>query len=605
MVDFVYHHMCMYVSFTRPPKPDPDVEVESSAMQRSPVKIEDSEEETDDDLDMAVSEPFVKVNGDTQEHTQGPYSTSREHLSTSPKTYLPPISQPVLESPVRPRLVTHGSTISAVPESIPKSSLLGGGAGEGLGGGIERTQSNAQSLIALGGATQDQLEETFKPSEVADSAPYRETVEDVEEMEESSSHHLAIKEESAMPVNQDTYAAHANADHPAHNEEPRRLLQPVDLDRPNNHAVKSIPPPEDDTGHEDANPTSESSSEKPVTEASEDLFEPVRQHATTEADEDPDSTKATPSQAEDTIMVTAKTPVTAIKTRKRKTVTDAKSTPTTTKRRRTESERLTTDLGTPHEESTPGSTMRQRRLSPRATATPSPAGGGRDWQEKPPRIMFPTDSKVRQLNGLVRFLKQQRCSEAKDQKPASFDLLCVDPGELKTTAKLLISLVHNKIIVTDDWVTQSSKEERLLGPEPYLPHALKDGQGKDRSILFLDEVIYFTPKLRKDYGKGWDDIQAITRQTGAKVVTCAPSKIPKNTQPAIYLGSENDDVHVVELQAEGKPVYRKDLLTHSIIAGQLVDEGDFALPLSGNPGSPSSTASSKATKGKKAKTKKK
>jgi len=52
----------------------------------------------------------------------------------------------------------------------------------------------------------------------------------------------------------------------------------------------------------------------------------------------------------------------------------------------------------------------------------------------------------------MNFLKGQKVKQTNDSDPKSFDVLCVEKGELKTTAKLLVSLLHGKIVVTDDWV---------------------------------------------------------------------------------------------------------------------------------------------------------
>lgn len=121
--------------------------------------------------------------------------------------------------------------------------------------------------------------------------------------------------------------------------------------------------------------------------------------------------------------------------------------------------------------------------------------------------------------------------------------------------------------------------------------------------------IYFTPKLRKDYGKQWTDIQSITKQTGARIVSCVPDRISNEAQPSMYLGAENDDPSVAELQAAGTPVYRKDVLTQSILAGELVDEAEFALPLVEGGGSATRTSETSsgasAVKGKRGKGKRK
>lgn len=71
-------------------------------------------------------------------------------------------------------------------------------------------------------------------------------------------------------------------------------------------------------------------------------------------------------------------------------------------------------------------------------------------------MLFPSESTILQRKGLMNFLKGQKVKQTNDSDPKAFDVLCVEKGELKTTAKLLVSLLHGKIVVTDDWVSITS-----------------------------------------------------------------------------------------------------------------------------------------------------
>lgn len=109
--------------------------------------------------------------------------------------------------------------------------------------------------------------------------------------------------------------------------------------------------------------------------------------------------------------------------------------------------------------------------------------------------------------------------------------------------------------------------------------------------------IYFTPKLRSDYKKGWDDIHKIVEQAGAaQILSSAPSKIPKGTEVMLYLGSEKSDSHVASLQAKGIEVFSKDIISQSILKGELVlDKEKYGLGESSN--TPTSSAASVSTAG--------
>lgn len=115
--------------------------------------------------------------------------------------------------------------------------------------------------------------------------------------------------------------------------------------------------------------------------------------------------------------------------------------------------------------------------------------------------------------------------------------------------------------------------------------------------------IYFTPKLRSDYKKGWDDIHKIVEQAGAaQVLSSAPSKIPKGTEITLYLGSEKNDSHVASLQAKGIDVFSKDIISQSIVKGELVlDKEKYGLgELSNTPTSSAASASTTTSSGSKA-----
>lgn len=313
---------------------------------------------------------------------------------------------------------------------------------------------------------------------------------------------------------------------------------------------------------------------------------------------------------------------------KRKTVVDTASHTTSSKRGKrhhTEAERLALTGGviipsspltsTSERRSSPRVVISQKGDSPSSLETPEYGKENLDaYPGQALRILFPTESKIPERKGVMKFLKDQKAKEAKDSNPKSFDMLCLENGELKTTAKLLTSLVYNKVIVSEDWVTQSVKAKRLLDPGPFLPKALKDTRDVDRSKVFSGLTVYFTPKLRKDYGAAWDVVHGIAKQAGATVIDCPPSKIPEDVRIDLCLASEKrDTAHVAALQKDIGSVYNKNRLSHSIMAGKHISNEEFAVTvpeadtigMAESVGREKLSKGSKAVKGRKGATKKK
>lgn len=146
-------------------------------------------------------------------------------------------------------------------------------------------------------------------------------------------------------------------------------------------------------------------------------------------------------------------------------------------------------------------------------------------------------------------------------------------------------MVLGKPLIRDDWITQSSKEKKLLDPTKYL---LKDPQFEKKwgrnladipenplPSLLEDKIIYVTPSLKKEYGSGFKDVEKIAIAAGATKVV---SKQAKSIGAIVGKGDSVDDVIVLaaedDQQAEsltesGVDCYGRDLLSSSIFAGKL------------------------------------
>ncbi|GAB7340324.1 hypothetical protein MBLNU457_6776t1 [Dothideomycetes sp. NU457] len=197
-----------------------------------------------------------------------------------------------------------------------------------------------------------------------------------------------------------------------------------------------------------------------------------------------------------------------------------------------------------------------------------------------PRILF-SQTDVNERAVMKQFLKTQNAiqSNTLDKKVSNF--LCVGPGELKTTPKLLISLIYRNEIVTESWVTDSQKAGHLLQTTDYLPDALEATNfDVDRSILFKGQNICFTPALKKFYGERFKEMEIVVKAAGADNVGSKPAKdIIKPGYEAIAIGLETGDSDVLALQGNNWTVYKKDFISSSILAGELqIDDPDLVIP---------------------------
>lgn len=278
----------------------------------------------------------------------------------------------------------------------------------------------------------------------------------------------------------------------------------------------------------------------------------------------------------------------------------ASATPASTASRRTSSGRKDADKSTPSASAPRRSSIRRksldndippstvsRRVSERHRSTESehaspipvsPSLQGRRYAGPPPRILF-SNTKIIERDALMKFLKKHNAQPAELATAKGSNFLCVGTGELLKTPKLLHSLTQGKTIVTDDWITRSSKVGFLLDPSDFLPKELHDTMHQDRSQLLSGQIIYVTPALRKIYNKGWDDVQAIIRQAGATDPLVGPLAAHDTDAITLYLGTEKDDAVAAELQEFDVTVYKKDILGASIVRGHLIlDDETLELP---------------------------
>lgn len=190
---------------------------------------------------------------------------------------------------------------------------------------------------------------------------------------------------------------------------------------------------------------------------------------------------------------------------------------------------------------------------------------------------------------MVKFLRNRGVQIVEEVPTAGSNFICVtSSGEIHTTAKLLRSVALGKEIVTDEWVEQSEAAGELLATSDYFHKDLAPTKIADRRSLFKGKTLFFTTLLQQGYGKGWDDVKALATDAGAARVEKGTARKGAELTPRkdiIFFGNEKGDFDAISLvETEGKAVYHKDMLTQSILRGELLDNDEFKLQIaaSGN-----------------------
>lgn len=168
------------------------------------------------------------------------------------------------------------------------------------------------------------------------------------------------------------------------------------------------------------------------------------------------------------------------------------------------------------------------------------------------------------------------------------DILCTPAsGEIKKTPKLILAIVLGKMIVTEEWVVDCTRRNRILDPGAYLPRdkaretewnfklseAVKRGRAVNGEVtrIFEDDTFFLTPQLRDQLHrtKNLEGFEKICRAMGAKQVR---SRIPVKFGPQMIVLGVSNDIDRKAVLGMGFPLYDKDLLTMSALRGERQDD---------------------------------
>jgi hypothetical protein len=148
--------------------------------------------------------------------------------------------------------------------------------------------------------------------------------------------------------------------------------------------------------------------------------------------------------------------------------------------------------------------------------------------------------------------------------------------------KLIQAIALGVPIVTDKWLFDSAKTEHFLDLSPYKPSVPEQEKewgfdlGKvwaEAQTPFNGYAIYFTPALKKTY-TNFREMERVCQTAGAKVASKRASKNDK----IIVVAKEDEDPDAEKMIEDDETCYAKDLLTTSILRGNLnLDSDEFKI----------------------------
>ncbi|KAI9678069.1 MAG: hypothetical protein M1817_006013 [Caeruleum heppii] len=234
---------------------------------------------------------------------------------------------------------------------------------------------------------------------------------------------------------------------------------------------------------------------------------------------------------------------------------------------------------------------RRRGRPPKAPAPTRSAYDG-----PPPLIVF-SNTTVPVVPRYKKFLKETGAKQVDTVSEMGSSVLCVGAGELKRTSKLTLSVALGKTIVTDDWIKDSYAAGHLIDTAAYLP---KDAErevqwdttleesiqrGRDGTRVLDGWTVFLTKALDKEVGGAIHELQQMAETAGAEQVHIgSPKALPSELPLSLVVGSERD-VEGGKLQKLGWTVHSKDILSLSILRGELQHgRGEFVLKPIVSPG---------------------
>ena len=203
------------------------------------------------------------------------------------------------------------------------------------------------------------------------------------------------------------------------------------------------------------------------------------------------------------------------------------------------------------------------------------------------RILFSNSTAVSNSRPFMKFLSQRGIEKVNSVPQCT--VLCVGKGELKKTSKLIMAVMLGKEVITDDWVTESARCNKLQNIEEYLAQdpererewgfSIREAveRGRQGLKILQDWTVIFTASAKKEVGKsGFADLKEITTYAGAEsVLTTLPKKPPEEMPFTLVIGTVAD---VGSPALREWKCYTRDIIGLSVLRGSLdIDSEEFLI----------------------------
>ena len=243
----------------------------------------------------------------------------------------------------------------------------------------------------------------------------------------------------------------------------------------------------------------------------------------------------------------------------------------------------TTKSSVREESAQPTSSFRSTRSAARESlgSSQSPTGAM--------KVVFASSVSVDKSKVIIEFLSTHGIRQVKNVAEA--DILCVGKNtELKRTHNLISAVASGKRVITDNWVIDSAKQDELLDLKDYEAKdprreaewgtTLSDAveRGRQGVKVLSDWTVCFTSNAKTKLGKGFSELKQICLLSGAtSVQSSTPKKSPEKPISTLVIAAE-DDKELDTLYANGWQPYVKDIITYSILRGNLdVNSDEFSI----------------------------
>lgn len=205
-----------------------------------------------------------------------------------------------------------------------------------------------------------------------------------------------------------------------------------------------------------------------------------------------------------------------------------------------------------------------------------------------PTVMFSSNCEVPNKKRTIETFLQ--LGGKVTEKISEADILCVTNKDgLKKTSKLILAIIYGKIVVTESWLVQCTRDHKFVHPGSHQPRdkakeaewsvkfpaALNRGHFPDANLdqLFQGHNMYLTPQLQKQLSNtsNLDGFTEIAMAMGANSVR---KRLPvKAGAKTIVLGIAGD-FDALTVGKLGLSLYDKDLLAMSALRGRKEDDKD-------------------------------